>query len=132
MIKYEGDFKSFSGDEQNLLRALKKGFFIYADILHTLIDHHDDKQAAKDVYHKYPEIHDFIPDEYDNPEHLIEVLLEVAKDYQWQLERFAEKHMKAINSALKKNAKNAAPRRSEIAKAARQRDANGAIKELDI
>lgn len=130
VIEYAGDFKKFTGEEQHLLRALKKGYVIYADILHVLIDHHDDEDAAKDVYHKYPEIHEFVPEEYDNPEHLIEVLLEVVKDYQWQLEHFAEKHIRPINVALKKNAKIAAPRRSHIAKAARK--SNGAITDLDI
>lgn len=131
VVKYDGDLKKFTGEEQHLLRALKKGFYIYADILHTLIDHHDDQEAARDVYAKYPDIYKYIPEEYNNPEQLIQVILEIVKDYQWQLERFAQKHEKAMKVALKKNAHLAAPRRSQLAQAEKEQRGS-AIEGLDI
>jgi len=113
--EYRGDFFAFSGEEQYMLRALKKGFLIYADVIHTLIDHHDDIEAAEHVFNKHPQIHDYLPEEYDNAEHVIEVLLEVAKDYQWQLEHFSDKHQEDIDAALEESAHLAAPRRSKMA-----------------
>ncbi len=114
--EYEGDFMKFTGEEQHLLRALKKGFLIYADVLHVLIDHHGDEDAASDLFRKYPELHDHIPPEYDNTKYLIEVLIEIVKDYQWQLEHFSIKHINAINEALKSKKDEASPRRSVVAK----------------
>lgn len=97
--EYNSNFSEFTEDEKPLLKALKSGFLIYSDVLHILIDHHDDEDAANDLYEKYPALHDAIPAKYDNPKHVIEVLVEYIKDYQWQLEHFLEKHCEAIDFA---------------------------------
>lgn len=98
--EYKGNLKKFKSEEWHLLRAMKKGFFIYADVLHVLIDHHDDVDAAKSLFDRRPEIHKYLPQEYDNPHNVIEVLIEVVRDYQWQLEQFSSKHMAQIEKAL--------------------------------
>ncbi len=90
--EYGGDLSQFGDEEQHLLRALRKGFLIYADVLHVLIDHHDDKEVAEDLFDKYPQLHDAVPQKYDNLEHIIDVVIEIVRDYQWQLEQFSTKH----------------------------------------
>jgi hypothetical protein len=96
VLDYGGDLSQFGEDEQHLLRALRKGFFIYADVLHVMIDHHDDVDAANDMFKKHPDLHAALPSEYDNPEHAIEVIIEVIRDYQWQLEHFSIKHEEVL------------------------------------
>ena len=103
--EYDGDFSQFTDEEQHLLRALRKGFHIYADVLHVLIDHHSDTEAAKELYEMHPQIHEHLPPEYNTPERMIEVLIEVVKDYQWQLEHFAMKHGDAIDGVVTPSAR---------------------------
>ena len=38
-----GDFKAFTKEQLPNLTALKDGFQIYYDVVHVLIDHHDDE-----------------------------------------------------------------------------------------
>ncbi len=102
VIEYNGNFNKFTQEEKPLLMALKKGFVLYADVLHVLIDHHDDKNAGHELFEKYPDLHQVMPEEYDDDLHVIEVVVEVVKDYQWQLEHFALKHEDAIDAALAK------------------------------
>ncbi len=104
VIEYKGKFEKFTAEEQRFLRALRKGHLIYSDVLHVLIDHHDDIAAGQDLFTKYPLLHQAIPSRYDTPNKVIEVLIEIIKDYQWQLEHFSEKHAKAIDEALIKHA----------------------------
>lgn len=99
--EYKGNFKKFTDAEQHLLRALKKGFLIYADVLHVLIDNHNDTEAGKNILEKYPDLLKSVPEEYANPEHILEVMIEVIRDYQWQLEQFSDKHIKKIDGALR-------------------------------
>ena len=98
--EYEGDFNKFTKDDLELLSSLKDGFIAYDDIIHILIDHHDDEEAGHHIFEAHPELHDYMPKEYDNDEHVLEVLLEVVRDYQWQLEHFSTKHAKMIDAAL--------------------------------
>lgn len=102
VIEYEGDFSRFTAEEQPMLFSLKRGFIFYSDVLHVLIDHHDDAQAGEELFAAHPDVHDLIPPEYDNAEHVIEVIIEVIRDYQWQLEHFYLKHKAAIDAQLEK------------------------------
>lgn len=102
VIDYNGDFKKFTRDEKPLLMAIKMGYVLYADVLHVLIDHHDDARAGHELFDKYPDLHSVMPEQYDNDTHVIEVVIEVVKDYQWQLEHFAMKHESALDNAIAK------------------------------
>ncbi len=99
VVKF-GDFKSFPKEEVESLKTLRRGYVLYYDIIHLLIDHHNDVEEAKKLFEKYPELHAAIADEYDSPQHMIEVLLETVRDYQWQLEHFCNKYRKLIKEAI--------------------------------
>lgn len=99
VVKY-GDFKSFPKEELTSLKALKRGYMLYYDIIHLLIDHHNDVEEAKKLFEEYPDLHAALPEEYDNPQHMIEVLLETVRDYQWQLEHFCTKYRRPIREAI--------------------------------
>jgi len=98
--EYAGDFSRFLPEEQFLIHALINGFLLYSDVLHVLIDHHDDAESAHEMFDKYPQLHHYIPKEYDDDTHLNEVIIAIVKDYQWQLEHFADKHSAAMHDAL--------------------------------
>lgn len=100
LIKYKGDFTKFTDEEEHFLTELRDGHLAYADVIHVLIDHHDDKKEAEYLFEKHPKLHKVIPKEYDNARQVIEVLLEIVKDYQWQLEHFAMEHYGEIEDAL--------------------------------
>lgn len=100
VIEQKGNFSFFPLEDLPLLKALHNGYLVYSDLLHVLIDHHDDEKAADHLFAAHPELHDALPDEFDDNSHVIEVLIEVIKDYQWQLEHFSDKHKDAIESAI--------------------------------
>lgn len=100
IIEYRGDASKFLPEEKKLLMALKQGFVLYADVLHVLIDHHADPVAGHETFEHYPNLHEHMPEGYDDDAHVLEVVIEVVKDYQWQLEHFAEKHAKWLDDAI--------------------------------
>ncbi len=106
-VERGGNFMHFTPAERPLLEALRKGFLVYNDVLHVLIDHHQDAEAAADLYNKYPELHQHLPQEYDSPEHIIEVLVEAVREYHWQLEHFSMVYGAAIDAALAPDTKKA-------------------------
>lgn len=99
LIENDGNFKSLKKDKLYLY-ALRDGHLVYHDLIHVLIDHHDDKEEAEYLFKQHPRLHDAIPKEYDNVDQVIEVLLEYAKDYQWRLEHFAMQYNGEIEKAL--------------------------------
>lgn len=102
LIEFEGDFNHFQPTKEDiiLLRALRGGFLVYDDVLHVLIDHHNDTALAEVVFEKHPDLHEHLPKEYNTKQELIHVMIEVVKDYQWQLEHFYNKHKGAIEMAI--------------------------------
>lgn len=97
---YEGDFTKFTVFELHLLKALQDGYNVYDEILHVLIDHHNDTREAKYLFQSHPEIHKHVPKEYDNPKHILEVLLETARLFRWELEQFSNKHNDKIDKSI--------------------------------
>lgn len=100
VVEYKGDFSKFDNSEQNLLLALKDGHLAYSDVLHVLIDHHDDKKESSFIFDKRPNLHKNLPKEYDHEEQVLEVLIELTKDYQWDLEHFYLDFYEKIEKAL--------------------------------
>lgn len=100
IVEKNGDFKSFTEKEHYLLLAVRDGHLDYADIIHVLIDHHDDEEEAKYLYEHHPRLHKVIPKQYDNASQIIEVLLEYVKQYQWHLEHYSMKYYGKIEEAL--------------------------------
>lgn len=100
LIVCKGRLDKFTFDDRYLLLALRDGHLSYSDVIHVLIDHHDDRQEAEYIFEQFPRLHKIIPKEYDNARQVIEVLLEITKDYQWQMEHFAMSHYGEIEDAL--------------------------------
>ncbi len=100
LIEFKGDFTKFSEEDKHFLFEIRDGHVAYSDVLHVLIDHHDDKLEADYVFKKHPDLHKIIPREYDNTRQVIEFLIEIVKDYQWQLEHFAMAYYGEIEDAL--------------------------------
>ena len=96
-----GDLTQFDIFELHLLKALKDGYNVYDEILHVLIDHHNDTGEAKYLFQSHPEIHLYIPKEFDNPKQVMEVLAETARIFRWELEQFSTKHSDKIDTAVK-------------------------------
>ncbi|MCB2081618.1 MAG: hypothetical protein KDD76_03205 [Rickettsiales bacterium] len=94
-----GDFQALPKDKAELLPILRKGHLVFFDILHLLIDHHADKEEAEKLFKQYPELHQSIPDKYDNPQQMIQVLVEGVREYQWQLEHYSDKYNEDIQKA---------------------------------
>jgi len=99
--EYKGNLERFKPEEVELLKALKDGFILYSDVMHILIDHHDDEAAAANIMQTFPDIKEYIPEEFNNVRQLIEVVIEVIRDYQWQIEQFSNKHGAKLDAAIK-------------------------------
>lgn len=99
LSSYGGSFMRFGPGEANLLQALRTGFMIYDDVMHVLIDHHDDARALADLAAKYPDLMNHMPPG-TAPNQIIDVMIEVVRDYQWQLEHFGMEYGAEIDAAL--------------------------------
>lgn len=100
LVEYKGDFSKFTEDERQFLLEIRDGHQSYADVIHILIDHHDDIREAEDLFERFPRLRKVIPEEYNNPRQVIEVLIEIVREYQWQLEHFSINHYGEIEAAL--------------------------------
>ncbi|MDX1950230.1 MAG: hypothetical protein SFT90_07020 [Rickettsiales bacterium] len=93
IIKYEGDVNSFSEEEKEIyLPLMQEGAIYYDDLVRVLVEHHDDISEANHLFEIHPELHNYIPKQYDNSRQVIEVLIEYIRNYQWLLERFVNKY----------------------------------------
>lgn len=95
------DFSKFDIFDLHLLKALKEGYLIYDEILHILSDHHNDTREAKYLFMSHPEIHKYLPREFDNPKQALEVLAESARLFRWELEQFSKKYSAKIDAATR-------------------------------
>lgn len=100
VMEKEGDFSKFSDNEKHFLIALRDGHLFFSDLIHVLIEHHNDEKAAEQLFEQHPRLHKVIPPQYNNTQQLIEVLLEYVKQYQWDLEQYSMKHYGQIEKAL--------------------------------
>lgn len=89
LVSLNGDIKKFKKENPDLIQVLNDGHLAFNDVIHVLIDHHNDTKEAHDLYEHHPKLHQLIPKQYDDEQHVIEVLVEMVRDYQWQLEHFA-------------------------------------------
>lgn len=99
--KYNGDLLRFGIFELHLLKALISGYLRYDEILHVLIDHHDDEKEGEYIFTAYPKLHNVLPHEFDNPGQVIEVLVETTRQYQWHLEEFSKNHQEDLENGIK-------------------------------
>ena len=100
LIENNGDFSKLKNENNKILLDIRDGHLAYSDLIHVLIDHHDDKREAEYIFEKHPKLHKAIPKQYDNARQVIEVIIEIVKDYQWQIEHFAMNHYGAIEDAI--------------------------------
>jgi hypothetical protein len=98
---FGGDFTQFNVFELHYLERLQGGFIVYDEIMHVLSDHHNDEKEANYFFQSHPEIHKHVPKEFDNPKQILEVLLETARVYRWELEQFSKKHSEKIDKSIK-------------------------------
>lgn len=97
---FGGDFTQFPLRKIHLLHALKDGYEVYDEVMHVLIDHHNDEREAKLLFATHPRLHELLPQQYDNATQVIEVLTEIVRVFRWECERFAAKHRNAIDAAI--------------------------------
>ncbi len=89
IVKYEGKISNFSDEEKEIyLNLMPEGAVYYDDLVRVLVEHHDDVAEANHLFEIHPELHNFIPKQYDNSRQVIEVLIEYIRNYQWLLEKF--------------------------------------------
>ncbi|MFN5352122.1 MAG: hypothetical protein ACK5BE_05890 [Alphaproteobacteria bacterium] len=96
-----GNFKEFRISEKHLLQAIESMPLVYDEILRVLIEKHSSIGIVEEIVKLQPEILDYLPDQYNKKEFVLEVMVEVIHDYQWQLKRFYEKHHEVINKAIR-------------------------------
>ncbi|HCR86044.1 MAG TPA: hypothetical protein DIV86_05135 [Alphaproteobacteria bacterium] len=100
VLEKDGDFQKFTDKEKHFLLALRDGHLVYSDIIHVLIDNHDNEKEAEYLYEQHPRLHKIIPKQYDNSRQVIEVLLEYVKQFQWHLEQYSMTHYGKIEKSL--------------------------------
>lgn len=96
----KGNLKKMPSNELYKVASFEKSHIYAADILHHFIDHHNDAEAAKYLYSIHNELHDLVPKQYDNELHVIEVLIEHVRNYQWLTEHFVIDHFKVLEDLL--------------------------------
>lgn len=100
IINYNGNIDDFSlPEKEKYLSLIKDGSVYYDDMIRVLVEHHDDVKEANYLFEAHPELHNFIPKQYDNPRQVIEVLIEYIRDYQWKLEAFLKEFFGEVDDS---------------------------------
>jgi hypothetical protein len=108
LIAYEGHFERFTLYELPLLKSLLDDYLRYDDMMHVLMDHHNDEKEAQHLFTAHPELHKHLPAQFDNTRQVIEVLVEVTHQFRWDIEHFSLEYKADIEEALKRILKQAA------------------------
>lgn len=96
---YKGNFSSFTEEEKHLLLSLRQGVRELDGILRNLIENNTNPAVIEQAG-KYEQLIKKMPSQYNSGSQVIQFLIEIVKDYQWQLEHFVMKFHGQINKAL--------------------------------
>lgn len=102
IIQNGQDYKRYKLTDVYLIESIKTIHDLYDDIVKVLIQEHDKKDITDEIVSIDKDILDFLPDQYNKKEYLIAVMIEVIRDYQWQLEKFYQKHQEIIENLIRK------------------------------
>ena len=99
---YKGNFKRFSKDELHLLQSFTMVHEAYEEIVNELSSHSNDKHFASQLLETHPNLHDALPDAYNNIDNVGAYLVRVIKQYQLMLEEFYAKYKQLIDDTIER------------------------------
>ena len=102
IIQNGQDYRLYKLTDVFFLESIKTIQILYNEIVKFLIAKHGSVEAIEEIISLEPSILDFLPDEYNKKEYVIDIMLEVIRDYQWQLEKFYAKHQEIIEGLIRK------------------------------
>jgi hypothetical protein len=100
IVAAEGKLSDISLFDIHLLNSLKEGHLLYDDIMHVLMDHHEDAVEGHRIFDAYPELHEAMPKEFDNDVQVTTVLVEIVNQYRWELENFSNKFKNVLDEGI--------------------------------
>lgn len=99
---YEGKFDKFDKDELHLLQALSHTAQAYDEIISELQEHESDGHLAEYIFSTHPDLHQAVPEEYDNEADLNRYIADVVTTYRDLLQRFYKRYRNEIDKAVEK------------------------------
>ena len=91
LVELGGKLEDLGPEDKLLLKHLQHGHLIYNEILHALIDHHDDEEEAKHLFEKHPELHEHLPAHLNSDAQVMNAMVEVIRQYKIDLEQFSDR-----------------------------------------
>ena len=89
IVELRGKLENLEPEDKLLFKHLKNGHLIYNEILHALIDHHNNEAEGARLLESHPELYDHLPEHLGSSEQVMNVMVEVIRQYKVDLEQFS-------------------------------------------